>query len=78
VDSFSGLSVSRATSDGGALLARAASPAGCRPGSILQQTPGYSIAEVRQHHDFDRNSPFKVAGVTESLIRGLRLAGLPE
>ena len=36
------------------------------------------VAEVRRHHEFDMGSPFKTAGVTESLYRGLRLAGLPE
>jgi TolB-like protein/class 3 adenylate cyclase len=45
---------------------------------ILEQTPNYTIAEVRRHHEFNMNSPFKKPGVTESLYRGLRLAGLPE
>ena len=45
---------------------------------ILGQTPDYTVAEVRRHHEFDMNSPFKGPGVTESLYRGLRLAGLPE
>jgi tetratricopeptide (TPR) repeat protein len=45
---------------------------------ILKQTPNYTISEVRRHHEFDMNSPFKKPGVTESLYRGLRLAGLPE
>jgi adenylate cyclase len=45
---------------------------------ILDQTPMYTIAEVRRHHEFDLNSPFKRPGVTESLYQGLRLAGLPE
>jgi adenylate cyclase len=45
---------------------------------ILQQTPEYTITDVRRHHEFDMNNPFKRAGVTESLYRGLRLAGLPE
>jgi TolB-like protein/class 3 adenylate cyclase len=45
---------------------------------ILEQTPNYTVAEVRRHHEFDMNSPFKVEGVSESLYRGLRLAGLPE
>jgi adenylate cyclase len=45
---------------------------------ILKQTPGYTIKDVRRHHEFDMNSPFKLPGVTESLYRGLRLAGLPE
>jgi hypothetical protein len=33
---------------------------------------------VRRHFEFNMNSPFKKPGVTESLYRGLRLAGLPE
>jgi len=45
---------------------------------ILEQTPGYTITEVRRHHEFDMHSPFKGPGVTESLYRGLQLAGLPE
>ena len=45
---------------------------------ILRQTPGYTIGDVRRHHEFDMNKPFKRPGVTESLYRGLRLAGLPE
>jgi adenylate cyclase len=45
---------------------------------ILRQTPGYTIEDVRRHHEFDMNNPFKVQGVTESLYEGLRLAGLPE
>ena len=45
---------------------------------ILAQTPGYSVAEVRRHFEFDIHNPFKVPGFTESLYRGLRLAGLPE
>jgi TolB-like protein len=45
---------------------------------ILKQTPGYTIEDVRRHHEFDMHRPFKVPGVTESLYRGLRLAGLPE
>ena len=45
---------------------------------ILEQTPNYTIARVRRHHEFNMNSPFKKPGVTESLYRGLRLAGLPE
>jgi tetratricopeptide (TPR) repeat protein len=45
---------------------------------ILDQTPGYTISDVRRHHEFDMHRPFKVPGITESLYRGLRLAGLPE
>jgi TolB-like protein/class 3 adenylate cyclase len=45
---------------------------------ILEQTPNCTIAEVQRHHEFNMNSPFKKPGVTESLYRGLRLAGLPE
>jgi adenylate cyclase len=45
---------------------------------ILAQTPNHKVSEVRRHHEFDMNSPFKVPGVAESLYRGLRLAGLPE
>ena len=45
---------------------------------ILKQTPGYTIGDVRRHHEFDMHRPFKMPGVTESLYRGLRLAGLPE
>jgi len=45
---------------------------------LLEHAPGYSISEVRRHHEFDMNSPFKKPGVTEALYRGLRLAGLPE
>lgn len=37
-----------------------------------------ACASVRRHHEFDMHRPFKVPGVTESLYRGLRLAGLPE
>jgi adenylate cyclase len=44
---------------------------------ILKQRPGYPVEEVRRHHEFDMHRPFKVPGVTESLYRGLRLAGLP-
>ena len=45
---------------------------------LLEARPGYSITEVRRHHEFDLNNPFKRPGITESLYRGLRLAGLPE
>jgi len=45
---------------------------------LLKQTPGYTVQDVRWHHEFDMHTPFKVPGVTESLFRGLRLAGLPE
>ncbi|MGE0422374.1 MAG: adenylate/guanylate cyclase domain-containing protein [Reyranellaceae bacterium] len=45
---------------------------------ILDLAPDYTIAEVRRHQEFDMNRPFKRPGVTESLYRGLRLAGLPE
>ena len=45
---------------------------------ILTLTQSYTISEVRRHQEFDLNSPFKRPGVTESLYRGLRLAGLPE
>lgn len=45
---------------------------------LLKHTPSYSIGDVRRHHEFDMNKPFKRPGVTESLYRGLRLAGLPE
>jgi len=47
-------------------------------GRLIEARPGYCIAEVRRHHEFDLNNPFKKPGVTESLYRGLRLAGLPE
>jgi TolB-like protein/tetratricopeptide (TPR) repeat protein len=43
---------------------------------LLQQRPDYTIAEVRRHHEFDMNNPFKKPGVSESLYRGLRLAGV--
>ena len=45
---------------------------------LLELTPDYTMKDVRRHHEFDMNSPFKGPGVTESLYRGLRLAGLPE
>jgi TolB-like protein/class 3 adenylate cyclase len=45
---------------------------------LLEHAPGYTVSEVRRHHEFDLNSPFKKPGVAESLYRGLRLAGLPE
>jgi adenylate cyclase len=45
---------------------------------ILKRTPGYTIEDVRRHFEFDMHTPFKMPGVTESLYRGLRLAGLPE
>jgi TolB-like protein/class 3 adenylate cyclase len=45
---------------------------------LLKQTPGYTVEDVRRHHEFDMHRPFKMPGVTESLYRGLRLAGLPE
>jgi TolB-like protein/class 3 adenylate cyclase len=45
---------------------------------ILKQTPDYTVEDVRRHHEFDMHRPFKMPGVTESLYRGLRLAGLPE
>jgi adenylate cyclase len=45
---------------------------------LLEHAPGYTVSEVRRHIEFDMNSPFKRPGVTESLYRGLRLAGLPE
>jgi hypothetical protein len=45
---------------------------------ILEQTPNCTVSEVRRHHEFNMNSPFKKPGVAESLYRGLRLAGLPE
>lgn len=47
-------------------------------GRILDLTPNYTISEVRRHHEFDMNSPFKKPGVTEALYKGLRSAGLPE
>jgi adenylate cyclase len=47
-------------------------------GRLIAARPGYCIAEVRRHYEFDLNNPFKKPGVTESLYRGLRLAGLPE
>jgi len=45
---------------------------------ILRLTPDYTIKDVRRHLEFNMHRPFKVPGVTESLYRGLRLAGLPE
>jgi TolB-like protein/Tfp pilus assembly protein PilF len=45
---------------------------------LLEHVPGYTVSEVRRHHEFDLNNPFKRPGVSESLYRGLRLAGLPE
>lgn len=45
---------------------------------ILKHTPGYTVEDARQHHEFDMHRPFKMSGVAESLYRGLRLAGLPE
>ena len=45
---------------------------------ILRLMPGYTIEDVRRYHEFEMHCPFKVRGVTESLYRGLRLAGLPE
>jgi hypothetical protein len=45
---------------------------------LLEHALGYTVSEVRRHHEFDMNSPFKRPGVAESLYRGLRLAGLPE
>jgi adenylate cyclase len=45
---------------------------------LLEHAPGYTVSEVRRHHEFDLNSPFKRPGVSQSLYRGLRLAGLPE
>jgi adenylate cyclase len=45
---------------------------------ILRQTPGYTIKDLRRHHEFDMHRPFKMPGVTKSLYQGLRLAGLPE
>ena len=45
---------------------------------LLEHAPGYTVSEVRRHHEFDMNCPFKKPGVAESLYRGLRLAGLPE
>jgi TolB-like protein/class 3 adenylate cyclase len=45
---------------------------------LLEHAPGYTVSEVRRHHEFDMNNPFKRPGVAESLYRGLRLAGLPE
>ena len=45
---------------------------------LLEHAPGYTVSEVRRHQEFDMNSRFKRPGVTESLYRGLRLAGLPE
>ena len=45
---------------------------------LLKRSPGYTIQDVRRHHEFDMHRPFKVQGVTESLYRGLQLAGLPE
>jgi len=45
---------------------------------LLEHAPGYTVSEVRRHHEFDMKSPFKRPGVAESLYRGLRLAGLPE
>ncbi len=47
-------------------------------GRLIETRPGYCIAEVRRHYEFDLNNPFRKPGVTESLYRGLRLAGLPE
>ena len=45
---------------------------------LLEHAPGYTVSEVRRHHEFDMNGPFKGPGVAKSLYRGLRLAGLPE
>jgi tetratricopeptide (TPR) repeat protein len=45
---------------------------------ILKQRPGYTIGDVRRHHEFDMHSPFTMPGVTDALYCGLRLAGLPE
>ena len=45
---------------------------------LLEHAPGYTVSEVRRHHEFNMHSPFKGPGVAESLYRGLRLAGLPE
>jgi TolB-like protein/class 3 adenylate cyclase len=45
---------------------------------FLEQRPGYTLDDCRQHQEFDMNSPFKKPGVTDALYRGLRLAGLPE
>lgn len=45
---------------------------------LLETAPGYTVSEVRRHHEFNMHSPFKGPGVAESLYRGLRLAGLPE
>jgi len=45
---------------------------------LREHAPGYTVSEVRRHHEFDMNSSFKRPGVAESLYRGLRLAGLPE
>jgi adenylate cyclase len=45
---------------------------------LLENAPGYTVSEVRRHHEFNMHSPFKGPGVAESLYRGLRLAGLPE
>src|SRR5262249_15987381 len=44
-------------------------------GRLIATRPGYCIAEVRRHYEFDLNSPFNKPGVTESLYRGLRLGG---
>ena len=44
---------------------------------ILEQTPNYTIAEVRRHHEFNMNSPFKRPGVAESLYRGCGLRAFP-
>jgi adenylate cyclase len=45
---------------------------------ILEQTPGYTLAWVRRHHEFDMNCAVKSSEAREALYRGLRLAGLPE
>ena len=45
---------------------------------LIEHAPGYTVSDVRRHHEFDLNNPFKRPGVSESLYRGLRLAGLPE
>jgi hypothetical protein len=47
-------------------------------GRLLEARPDYSITEVRRHHEFDLNRPFRKPGVTECLYRGLRLSGPPE
>jgi hypothetical protein len=45
---------------------------------LLEQVPGFTIAGVRRHIEFDMNHAFKAPDIAEALYEGLRRCGAPE